>query len=72
MTEHENKPPMTEWDKAVVARLQDITELEKAGKIEYFTHEQVSANADRIIKAAQSRERKEQIKAYQSQYGYAI
>ncbi|MDR2559957.1 MAG: hypothetical protein LBC86_10535 [Oscillospiraceae bacterium] len=64
MNEQENKPSMTEWDKQVFNRLKHIVELEKVGKLNYFTHEEVFGAAEEKIRLAQEKQRAERRKIF--------
>jgi hypothetical protein len=57
MSETQNKPTMTVWDKQVVAHLSNLVELDKAGKLEFIPIEQVFTNAYKTLDAIQARQR---------------
>ena len=72
MSNQVNKPPMTKWDKQVVARLSEIIELDKAGKLEHLPAEQFFSEAREKIAAAQAEQRAKKIKTYRSYPAYAV
>jgi len=56
MTEQESKTPMTEYDKKVVAHIENIITQRKAGKLKYLTHDYVFGNLR--IKIARAEKKK--------------
>jgi len=72
MSENENKPQMTEWDRQVIAHLKKIIELDKAGKMKYYTREEIFGETRRMIAEAQAKQTKEHLATFQHHSTYAI
>jgi hypothetical protein len=60
MTETQNKPEMTEWDKQVVAHLNNLIELDQAGKLKWYSEKEVYDEIDKKSAAAEERQHRQQ------------
>lgn len=60
MNEVQTKPEMSEWDKQVVAHLNNLIDLDQAGKLKWYSDEEVFDEIEKKIAAAEKHQYRQQ------------